>query len=559
MSNPSFSNIDQWLFEYSEGNLSDSQVEQLKLFLLLHPEFDVDRDMWDAASVKNESFEYPNKEKLKKDRPIGWIFFGGVASLAILIGIGSAIYSNVTLEQTNNKLTESSRHEVSEKLIKEIQLLRSAFLNQHQRATNGVEDYKIESSYSSVENKKSVTSSANYETTIKNVAHSDVTNVIDNMKSVKGKGESFQGFVNSEIVDLSFVPKKMELVNSAPQIRTLVEKKNTPQIGSVEYKVSLKSRLNSFSRSVQRMMDNPVALKNFRDPQFHVPGMLANDVNFSSAGTMLSTRVQTLSRLQWFGKDNEQLLNQISVDGYAFAMRGGLGVQVNHGLYKDGGINVASASLTYSPKFSISRKISVEPSLRFKMGNKSIKKDKMSGISMVEVDRGVSHEFYADGSSPIGSDLWYKDLGLGLMVNTEWFYAGVQLDNLFRYNDNIYSNDFANPNRSNYHFIANAGTDWVSRKETFSLSPYIVYQNMGAISEVWVGANTRFQWFTIGGAMSSLFDPSASVGVKFKHFSMNYNADYSLSKMTGERALSHQVTLKFVSKPSRFGKRLLNL
>ena len=49
MSNPSFSNIDRWLFELNEGNLSPEQVHQLKVFLLQHPELDIDKNMWELA------------------------------------------------------------------------------------------------------------------------------------------------------------------------------------------------------------------------------------------------------------------------------------------------------------------------------------------------------------------------------------------------------------------------------------------------------------------------------------------------------------------------------
>ena len=52
MSKPSFSNIDLWLFELSEGNLNPEQVEELRIFLLKHPDLDIDRDVWEMAKVQ---------------------------------------------------------------------------------------------------------------------------------------------------------------------------------------------------------------------------------------------------------------------------------------------------------------------------------------------------------------------------------------------------------------------------------------------------------------------------------------------------------------------------
>src|SRR5690606_38376644 len=110
-------------------------------------------------------------------------------------------------------------------------------------------------------------------------------------------------------------------------------------------------------------------------------GLSVSDVNFSSAGNQLASRVQTLSRLQWYGKENQQLTNQLNVDGYVYGMRGDLALQINHSRYRSGGVNIADAAITYSPKISLSNTVSFEPSVRFKMGNKSLKHSKMDGIN----------------------------------------------------------------------------------------------------------------------------------------------------------------------------------
>jgi hypothetical protein len=86
-----------------------------------------------------------------------------------------------------------------------------------------------------------------------------------------------------------------------------------------------------------------------------------------------------------------------------------------------------------------------------------------------------------------------------------------------------------------------------------------MYQRNEQLSEAWLGMNYRFYVFTIGGAISSNLDPAASVGIKLKHFSFQYNADYAYSIMNNKKSLSHQVSLRFVGKPSPIGKRLLKL
>jgi hypothetical protein len=282
-------------------------------------------------------------------------------------------------------------------------------------------------------------------------------------------------------------------------------------------------------------------------------------VNFGAVGTLMATRVQTMSRLQWAGQPNQQLMNSVSIDGYSYGMRGGLGLVVSHAQYANGGIQNIHSSLTYSPKFSVSRNVIVEPSIRFTMGNKTIDPTKIQTGSLVEMERLNPHQFYSVGQMPIGRSLWYRDLGLGLSVNTRWFYASVQGDNLLRHTDNIYSSNLTDIRRSGHHFIATVGTDYESRKEHYGVSPYLVYQQYETLKEAWLGVNLRYHWITLGGAISSQLDPALSIGLKFNHFMLAYNADLTHSEIFEKQFLSHQLTLRILTKPSRMGQRLLNL
>lgn len=597
MSNPSFSNIDLWLFELAEGNLSEAQIEQLELFLLQHPELDVDRDVWAMAKVDKTPLAFPAQEKLERKRPFGWYAIGASSAISAAL-IGWYMLSGPVLNETqtplafkssasrglrilvkNNGGPDNGRSTFGEQIAHEEGMFNASnpvipalpsghiqspvigqFIAVHAESVLSSGIPEVRSSQQQQESSPMEVASHEVLNSINNAVSADLMSTTIDRLDINRLTSLTDPAYDRNLLTLEL--ENVDVLDESVYDLAVDETEKSHGIygvSSSEYKISFKSKLNAFSRKVQRMMDNPVALKNFRDPYYHVPGLSAIDVNFSSTGTMLSTRVQAVSRLQWFGQENEQLMNQLSVDGYAYGIRGGIGLQVSHSMYKDGGINVANAAITYSPKFSISRTISVEPSVRFKMGNKSLTKSKMEDVSQVEVERGNAHDFYPNGKNLMGKELWYQDLGAGLMVNTEWFFAGFQVDNLFRHQDNVYGENYASPRRSDYHFIGTIGTDWVSRKENLSLSPYLVYQKNEKLSEAWLGANFRWNWLTVGGAVSSKMEPAASLGLKFEHFALSYNADYVESVMTGQRALSHQLTLRIVGNPSRFGKRLLNL
>lgn len=595
MSKPSFSNIDLWLFELVEGNLTPEQVEQLELFLMQHPDLDVERDMWEMAKVENEPAVYTRKEAHRKRRPVGLLI--GAASTVVIASSLFFFDFNSESTQSSQLAVNYERIEVNEveilnsqlsQLKKENEILRlenskltkESRTNQEGVTTNGVLiDNPTE------RNSEKPSNSANT-SGIELINRNDVQIIepqIDNLVfyNAGDAGVNYDNEVintnqiNSSEYDVSphqgiltainVTPLKIEEINSNNSTSELTfasnskEKEEKRMLAEDWYKdrKDWSYELTKLGRKIKRMMDNPVALYNSRDPYFQLPGMTVQDVNFSATGTMMATRVQTLSRLQWLGSDNEQMYNQLAIDGYAYGMRGGIGLQLSHSFYHtDGSIQIADAALTYSPKISVNNFISVEPSVRFKMGNKMIQHSKLDGVPAIEMDRGNVYT-YGQSEDLYGNNLWYKDLGAGLMVNTRWFFASAQVDNLFKHYNNIYNNGGADKLYAGLHYIATIGTDWKSLNEKTKLSPYLVYQNKEQLQELWFGANFQHKWITAGASVSTSLDPTATVGMVFKNFALHYNADYTMSKMSDERYLSHQLTLKFNTKPSPYGRRLM--
>ena len=591
MSNPSFSNIDRWLFELMEGNLSEEQVSQLEAFLIQHPELDVDRDMWELSKVDNVEVVYPHTDKIIRRRPVGLFMSMGMASIAGIIALGTVMYWPSATIQTNSIFTSQTESPTSKDKVTiqasgnlstttdvagyensaavssstdQVALSQEIQYRVHDERTDESGLSSVSSQLAQMNNSSILLSDENSTRNVTSqemIVDSTVENQVNQDEEQIGTTDKTENVISTQaqVTDEVKVVQEVVLNESAiEQDAKTISTSRTTQTHSV-YKESFSSKLRQAGRAVSRMLDNPVALKNLKDPHYHIPGMQPTEVNFGATGTLLATRVQTMSRLQWSGQANQQLINSVSVDGYSYGMRGGLGLQVSHSLYANGGIQNIHSSFTYSPKFSVSRNVIVEPSLRFTMGNKTIDPTKIQTGSMVEMERLNPHQFYTMGQLPIGRSLWYRDLGLGLSVNTRWFYASVQGDNLLKHTDNIYSSDLTDIRRSGQHFIATIGTDYETRRENFGASPYLVYQQYETLKEAWLGVNLRYHWITVGGAISSQLDPAVSLGIKFNHFMLAYNADMTHSEVLGKQFLSHQLTIRILTKPSRMGQRLLNL
>ncbi|NBR13327.1 MAG: hypothetical protein EBU01_01950, partial [Crocinitomicaceae bacterium] len=89
---PNRNNIDRWMFDYTEGNLSPEQETLLENYILNNPDLEVDLDAWQLATVSTEKLIYTEKEKaFKKRRMLPFIFGGVAAMLLLLFGIWSVI------------------------------------------------------------------------------------------------------------------------------------------------------------------------------------------------------------------------------------------------------------------------------------------------------------------------------------------------------------------------------------------------------------------------------------------------------------------------------------
>jgi hypothetical protein len=193
------------------------------------------------------------------------------------------------------------------------------------------------------------------------------------------------------------------------------------------------------------------------------------------------------------------------------------------------------------------------------MGSKILTSNLINNINKVEIERDNSIDFYADGSIPIGTNQWYRDLGTSLLIHSKWFYIGAQADNLLRHQDNIYSNSITNPKRAGIYYSVNLGTEYESKTGDLSFSPYGYYEKFENREEAWGGFNFQYKAWSIGGALSNKSNFALSTGLRFATFALTYQFDQTYSNLLGSSASSHQLTIMFNTKVSRSSRRYIQL
>lgn len=572
MSSLSFENIDRWLFEYTEGNLSPEQVDQLEHFLSLHPELQLELDAWKSSKISLEVESTINVAAFQKSYNV-WPLLTSL--FLALIGVGSFFYfydftANIKYaqksidleligEEDNFIFTGKSKTTISEQTSIHKTSSQTPIGSVNTMAENVANGVRNDVNNPSVNMNEVVVQNGLSNSSF--ITNSTLNQIASNQTASNTYSEAARS--EMELTDWIFEAPEHERVklslNNKDIADNVLASREYTKSSTAKSKSALSKKAKTVLRKVQRMMDQPIALRNFKDPHYAIPNLSSYQANFGMAGTMIQHRFQATSRNQWVGRDNQQLMNRIAWDGYIRPLRGGVGVDLNYNDYQNGSVRDMLFGLTYSPKFSVSKNVSFEPAVRFKMGMTDV--NLSSGIigSTIEMNRRNSIAMFENGETPLGSQLWYRDLGVGALVNTKWFYAGLNLDNVGRHYNNFYSSDLTQNHTADLDFSAVFGTEYKSLNKDITLSTYAYYQNFGEVNEVWGGANVRWRNIQLGGAASNNLDLGATAGVVFDRFTVHYNLDYLTSVVLDQRMLSHQVTMRMLLKPSRLTMKFLNM
>lgn len=577
MSTPSFSNIDKWLFELKEGNLSQYQIEELNAFLNAHPELQIDAETWSSAGISKDEVVFSNIHLLERKSKTIYFLVGGVSLFTLLVAFYFlqettllAKYANrtidLTIEEQNIAEELIVQYESREQVAQLVQPTTKIFyVKATSVKTGSVFSGSKNKNYTSISEERLAQNSPTKSRRKQKRVHvfKNTQETYQSNNTGKHVSENLEYFLDEKpskklsnhlgevLAALNGNGEREESVDVADRH---IRKPTVSKASTSSFKKALRSSV----RKVQKMMDNPIALKNFRDPNYHTP--LASDFTFNPAmtGTQVTSKLQSTTRLNEVGTTRQQLSTRLAFDTYVYALRGGLGVDLKQTINNNGVVQNYELGFSYSPKFTVKKVISIEPGVRFKVGNKSINSNKLTPGLQIEEERGNVNTFLFGANEPAGSSLWYRDASLGLLINTPWFYLGGSVDNVGRHYDNIYSTNTSENFSADVYYNAQIGTDYVSQRKDFKLSTYILYQQRGSFNEAWLGANLTVSNFYLGAGVSSRFEPAVSLGFESERIRLIYQGDYTKSFVTLNNSFNHQLTLRFKFKPNRYAMRILN-
>lgn len=516
------------MFDYKEGNLSHSENSYFENYMLENPQLNSDVDAWNNSYIRKQEIAYPGISSLQKESKLK-LYVGWAATLLIIISssIGTFNYlnnSNLSLYSfretklaVNNPINETGTATLSPTKFSPKKITKPNAPNFIQNFNNVI--VNNENDTKSISENTSHFTNKTFSEALKQIEINKINNTLD-----------FNSENNSANYTNNPTFKESRTTNSKSKY-----KKNFT-------KSFLRTLKNSY-RKIEKVTGYPIGLTNLKDPEFLTPIVSLFDINSGFVGGSGNTRFQAKYKTQWYGSEHNLQTSLVNFDTYIKSIRGGFGISLvnnnfNNGLYTDNKV-----SFIYSPKFALTSKLIFEPAIKLSLGIMTLDQSETNTDSNFETERGFLVNTFQSNDIFTANNLWYKDYGLGFVLNSEKFYFGFNADNLAKHNQSIYGKNV----KSTINYTAILGMDYQSRNKKMVFSPFVTYQNNSIINELWAGANFKYHWLTLGGGYSTNNDFSAELGIKTRNFKLSYQYDMTTSVLSSQQMGSHSIGLRINS------------
>jgi hypothetical protein len=553
LNSPNHENIDQWLFDLIEGNLSESKEQELRIFLLLNPEYEADLEAWeksrvtfpiiDSEMVSSFNFGVKEEPEKRKKRPLGFWLLSATTSVMLIFGL---VYFGNSFNATSNK--QSQKQLIANKdfprMAQTIEPRNKSSHASYARANSSNQQHWPNSNPLT----KKLHRSNNYNS---NTAFFDPNQAFDLLV----KEPSTLNRIDR--IELN-TPKSSLIIQTNTQLLKVQETTSKQEIKR-RSKLTLPTLHLSKNSILGKYLRKETSSATLKDRVFVIQEKSHLDIAEAFVGNRSQTRFQTMSTARWIGTGNQKLSQQISVDGYSRNLRSGFGVLANYSDFGNNTIQDWNVRLIYSPKVALGRFILIEPSISYVVGQKSINSTKAINHSTFEYHSNQLEQFNYDLNKPIGNALYYRDLNAGVNMNLGPVFVGVNTQNILRHQDNIHTNKFDTIDRSHQQTNLYIGTDFSAKKGKIMFSPMLSHSIVQGKQFTQLGASIQLGNMVLGGNYGSNSSVGALLGYQSKNFSIMAQSFKTKPLTSIEPQFMHQLTVRFNTNISRKTRRYLYL
>jgi type IX secretion system PorP/SprF family membrane protein len=242
-------------------------------------------------------------------------------------------------------------------------------------------------------------------------------------------------------------------------------------------------------------------------------------------------------RNQWPALSAPYVTYSASYDMHLDALAGGIGILVNTDDQARGTLKTTNASLLYSYHAPITREFSLKFGIQATYLQKSLDRNKLSFGDMIDARRG----FVWNTNEAVPSQRKSAaDFSAGLLGYSKTYFFGFAANHINQPNEGLLGES-----KLPAKFTVHGGAIIPLEKGNESyLSPNILFQAQQKFTQLNLGlyyvkgAFVAGLWYRSGDAVIAL------VGVQNNNFKFGYSYDVTVSKLSGNTAGSHEISLQ---------------
>lgn len=292
-----------------------------------------------------------------------------------------------------------------------------------------------------------------------------------------------------------------------------------------------------------------------QDP--HFTQFYANPLylNPALAGTGECSRIMVNYRNQWPSIEKGFTTYDLSVDHYARALSGGIGLMVFND-NASGIINTLHAGAIYAYHLNLSYDVQLNAGFEVSYHQQRLDWSKLVFADMIDRNTGAVIPSGTVEQEPSNSSPGVVDFAAGLVLGVrEKYFVGVSAYHLTQPDLSYYSNNVEGPLYRKY--TLHAGAEFVLKQGEYRsnrgevlLQPGVLVQVQHDTQQVNAGLNLEVSPFAAGvWYRHNLGNPdgvAAFVGIMHKSIKFGYSYDFSLSKLSDGSGGAHEVSLAFM-------------
>jgi type IX secretion system PorP/SprF family membrane protein len=300
-------------------------------------------------------------------------------------------------------------------------------------------------------------------------------------------------------------------------------------------------------------------------------------INPAYVGGAGATRVIVHGRYQWPGLDAKYETGLISVDHYFHKYNSGAGIMVEQDVQGLSDIKTTKVTAQYSYQLTVSKTFNVRAGLRAGYGNQIINYAQLYLPSQIDQQGNVPNVGITGAAPQKG----YFDVGSGLLVYSNKFWATIAFDHMNRPNLSLYNQGSTAPlymktsYTVGYKIPLSSGHHmaYLHDEDNIFLTPTALYKMQGKSDQVDVGCYLTYNQFMLGawyrGIEFKRYEPNitnsesvvGSIGWLFNNWSVTYSYDFTVSTLVkANTGGSHELNITYTHhKPKKGHKTMKRL